>query len=335
MRLRPLLRTLRAGDTPGRLKALRSSRVALDVAVAGAALRTGLLAELRDPATASELAERRGWADPSLVEAALHSFATHGLVEERAGRWRTAGRGRRILDDVITSAAYEAFSTYHTGLYRDLDNMLVSGGGRRDVEDEGELVARLSRFMDEFVFAELDRLVAERRPRRLLDVGCGTGAHLRHVLGTTPGATAVGVEADPGAAALARSAVAAEHLGHRAEIVQADISTFLGEHPGATFDLVLLANAVYYVPLVDRVVFLRSLADRLVSGGRLVVVTTALTDDPFSRHFDLLLRSQVGFLELPRIDELRGQLEEAGLVPGAPRRIAPGEPLTSVVAERS
>ncbi|MET0523954.1 MAG: class I SAM-dependent methyltransferase [Nocardioides sp.] len=300
----------------------------------GAAIRSGLLEELRHPKAVEELAATRGWPDVSLVEAALQSFAAHGLIEVRRGGWRVTSRGRWLLDDEITRAAYEAFSTYHTGLYRDLDEVLTVGGGRSDVESDGELIARLSRFMDEFVFAELDRLVAERAPRRLLDVGCATGTHLRHVLEAAPRASAVGVEADPTAAALARSLLDGSEVGQRAEIVQADVERFLLEHPGETFDLILLANAVYYVPVGDRVAFLRSLADRLDEGGRLVIVTTSLTDDAFSRHFDFLLRSQEGALELPDTDVLCDQLREAGLVPRAARRIAAGQPLTAVVADR-
>ncbi len=334
MRLRPLLRTLRAGDARARVAALRSSRKALEVAVIGAALRTGLLEELQDPVSASDLLESRGWADPSLVQAALQSFAAHGLVEERGGRWRTSRRGRRILDDDIVRAAYEAFSTYHTALYRELDRTLTTGSDRRDIEVDGELIARLSRFMDQFVFAELDRVVAERSPRRLLDVGCGTGAHLRHVLGAAPGAEAVGVELDHAAATLARAALQEERLEHRAEIVEAEVVSYLGDRPAETFDLVLLANVVYYVPFAERVTLLRSLAERLDRGGRLVLVTTALTDDSFSRHFDLLLRAQVGDLELPDVDALQGQVVEAGLAPLRSARIAPGEPLTVVIAER-
>jgi len=334
MRLRPLLRTLRAGDTRGRLFALSSTRVALDVAVKGAAIRSGLLEELKRPKGVDELTANRDWADASLVEAALQSFASHGLVETHRGKWRLASGGSRLLNDELTRAAYEAFSTYHTSLYRDLEEVLASGGGRSDVETDGELIARLSRFMDEFVFAELDRLVAERSPRRLLDVGCGTGTHVRRVLEAAPSASAVGVEADPAAAALARSSLKDGDAGDRAEIVDTDVERFLRERPGETFDLILLANAIYYVPVRDRVVLLRALADRLDVRGRLVVVTTFLSDDAFSRHFDLLLRSQHGALELPDTDVLCGQLREAGLVPRAPRRIATGQPLIAVVADR-
>ncbi|WP_297622699.1 class I SAM-dependent methyltransferase [Nocardioides sp.] len=293
-----------------------------------------MLEELKRPTAVDELAANRGWPDASLVEAALQSFASHRLVEKHRGRWRIANRGRRLLNDELTRAAYEAFSTYHTGLYRDLEEVLACGGGRMDVKKDGDLIARLSRFMDEFVFAELDRLVAERSPRRLLDVGCATGTHVRRVLEAAPSASAVGVEADPAAAALARLSLEVGDVGDRAEIVDTDVERFLRERPGETFDFVLLANVIYYAPIRDRAVLLRALADRLNEDGRLVVVTTFLSDDAFSRHFDLLLRSQDGALELPDTDVLCGQLREAGLVPRAPRRIAAGQPLIAVVADR-
>jgi hypothetical protein len=77
---------------------------------------------------------------------------------------------------------------------------------------------------------------------------------------------------------------------------------------------------------------LSALSDRLRPGGRLLVVTTALIDDSFSRHFDLLLRAQSRAAELPDLRTLADQLRRAGLEPEPPRRIAPGEPLTAVLA---
>jgi SAM-dependent methyltransferase len=247
------------------------------------------------------------------------------------GRWCTSRRGRRILGDDLVRATYEAFSIFHTALYRDLEHQLTTGEDRRDIYVDGELIARLSRFMDEFVRSELHRLVAEDPPGRILDVGCGAAAHLCHLLHAVPDARAVGVEPDPAAAALARTAVARERLAHRAEIVELKATSFLDQRSVASFDLVLLANMVYYVPASDRVGLLRALADRLQPGGRLLIVSTAPTNDQFSRHFDLLLRAQAGALELPDFDLLREQLTKAGLTPEQPRRIAPGEPLTAIV----
>lgn len=333
MRLGATVRTLRAGDIRARMAAFRQGNQALTVAVTGAALRTGALESLaRRPSTTEDLAGRLGWTGVGVAGAFLRTLAAYDLVVDRGGVWQVTRRGRRVLGDDVVRAAYEAFSGYHTGLYRDLDAQLTGGPGRRDIEDEGRLVARLSHVMDQFVLTELDRVADAADPTRVLDVGCGGAAHLVHLLGRTPGATGVGVEADPEAAAMARAAVGQAGLTGRAEVVEADLADYLQGRPGERFDLVLLANVVYYVPLNERTELFRTLSDRLLPGGRLLVVTTAQTAEPFSRHFDLLLRAQTGERELPDMERLAGQMRAAGLVAERPRRIAVGEPLTSLVA---
>lgn len=335
MKVRPFVRTLRAGDARARLQALSKGQHVLTVSVTGAALRTGVLDALEGgPLRTDELADRLGWTDLPVAEAFLRSLAAYRLVAERAGRWELARHGRRVLADDVVRAAYEAFGGYHTELYRSLGRQLTGGDRRRDIEDEGQLVARLSRFLDEFVLAELDRVVRLSPPRRVLDVGCGAASHLVHVLRAVPEAAGLGVETDGDAAVLAREAIAGAGLDGRAEVVEEDIHHHLGAHPGERFDLVLLANVVYYVPLEDRVAFLRALAEHLEPGGRVLVVTTALTDEPFSRHFDLLLRAHAGGRELPDMTVLADQMRQAGLDPEGPRRIAPGEPLTALLAHR-
>jgi predicted O-methyltransferase YrrM len=333
--LTPLLKTLRAGDMRLRLAALRSGRATLDVAMTGSALSSGILARVdRAPASTDELAEENGWSDLELAEAFLRALAAAGLLAQTSAGWAPTGRGRRILRDDVASAAYQGFGGYHVALYRELPQQLAGGPGREDIERDGQLVARLSRFMDEFVLAELDAVVRERPPTRILDVGCGAAAHLVHLLQALPSASGVGAEVDDDAADLAETAVREAGVGDRARIVRSDVRDLLAAEPDLRFDLVLLSNLVYYVPLEDRVAFLRSFAERLDAGGRVVVVTTALTDDSFSRHFDLLLRAQTGALELPDMDVLAQQAREAGLEPGEARRIAPGEPLTALVLRR-
>ena len=88
------------------------------------------------------------------------------------------------------------------------------------------------------------------------------------------------------------------------------------------------------LPVGERVALLRSLAELLIPGGVLLVVTSVATPQLTSRHFDLLLRAQEGAMELPDTGVLVGQLTEAGLESAAPRRIAPGIPLVAVSAVR-
>jgi hypothetical protein len=72
----------------------------------------------------------------------------------------------------------------------------------------------------------------------------------------------------------------------------------------------------------------------LSDDGAVLVTTTAAAPDPFSRHFDLLLRAQGEGMELPEVEPLRRQLAEAGLRPAPARRLVPGQPLVAVLARR-
>lgn len=334
MKIGTVLKLARSGDVRARLSALRDGQAAVRVAAVDAGLRTGVLDMLEGaPGTTAGLADRGGWSDENMLEALLHVLAAMGLVRRSHGEWRLTGRGRGILEDDLVRATYEGFSGYHSGVYREIEQQLRGGPGRRDVLDRGEVIARLSRGMDPFVLDALTDEVERRPPRRVLDVGCGSGSHLAHMLALAPEATGVGIETDHAAATLARMTLSNRGLGSRGDVVEGDVRQVLDTSLGE-FDLALLANVVYYLPHEERVPLLRTVAQRLRPGGAVVVVTTALDDSMFSRHFDLLLRAQDGAMELPSMDVLAAQLRSAGLTPGGPRRISPGEPLTAVVATK-
>ena len=73
---------------------------------------------------------------------------------------------------------------------------LRGGPGRRDTVEQGEVIARLSAAISPLVRDLLVRTVTERRPRRVLDIGCGAGLHLAAMLEAAPDATGIGVDAD-------------------------------------------------------------------------------------------------------------------------------------------
>jgi SAM-dependent methyltransferase len=265
-------------------------------------------------------------------------LAAAGLVTGE-GTWRLTRFGRAVLGDDVVRATYEGFGGYHTELYRDLPALLRGGPGRRDTVEQGEVIARLSAALYPLIRDLLVRTVTERRPRRVLDIGCGAGLHLAAMLEAAPDATGIGVDADPDAAALARRTLTERGLADRASVEAVDIQELLGAaRAGALTDsieLALLANVIYYVPVDERVELLRAVARLLAPGGALVVVTTVAGPQLFSRHLDLVLRAQEGRMELPAVDVLLGQLREAGLQPNRPERIGPpGAALNAVTAVR-
>jgi SAM-dependent methyltransferase len=111
--------------------------------------------------------------------------------------------------------------------------------------------------------AALDELIQQRKPgaRALLDVACGTGAHLRHLRERYE---VVGVDLDP-----AMVQEAGRHLGEDA-VFQADMRSLRLDR---TFDAVLcLFSSIGYVRDTDELdAAVASMAAHLNPGGVLVV----------------------------------------------------------------
>jgi SAM-dependent methyltransferase len=336
---RVLAEVLRSGNLRARLRAAREGLTGVRLQLTAAALDLGLLDALGEgPASTEQLAGRLGAVDHDLLAAYLRVLAAAGLITG-GGSWRLTRFGRAVAGDDVVRASYEGFGGYHSELYRELPVLLHGGPGRRDTAESGEVIARLSLAIYPLIHDLLVRAVTERRPRRVLDIGCGAGLHLAAMLEAAPDATGIGVDVDPDAAALARRTLSERGLAGRAGVEEVDIRTALAAgHGGALtagIDLALLANSIYYVPVDERVELLRAVARLLAPGGAVVVVTTVAGPQLFSRHLDLLLRAQEGRMELPDVDVLLGQLREAGLQPDPPERIGPpGAALRALTAIR-
>jgi SAM-dependent methyltransferase len=333
---RTLWTLVRGGDLRARVRANREGAAGIRLHLAGAAVSTGLLDSLAGgEASTAELARRMEVRDAALLEAFVRVVAAAGFVAGGGTAWRLTARGRAVVDDDLVRAAYEAFSGFHTELYREIGPLLAGGPGRRDVAEQAGLIARISAGLEPFVLDQLTRAVTQRRARRVLDIGCGAGLQLAAMLEAAPEAEGVGIDVDPAAAALAERTLADRGLAGRALVLQHDVRDGRPGPLAQPFDVAVLANVLYYVPMGERVPLLRDIAELLAPDGVLFVVTTVTTPQLFSRHFDLLLRAQEGQMELSDADTLVAQLTEAGLRPQSPRPLAPGAPVVSVVATRT
>ena len=123
--------------------------------------------------------------------------------------------------------------------------------------------------------AELDRLIQERRPgaRTLLDVACGTGAHLEHL----PGYELEGLDLDPEMLAVARERLPAVTF-HEGDMADFDL--------GKRFDAVVcMFSSIGYVKTEERLRTAAAAFGRHLEPGGVLVVEPWLAPDVWQdRH---------------------------------------------------
>jgi len=307
----------------------------LRVEFLGTAASTGVLAALVEPRTVDDLARAVGATDVGLLEALLRVGESVGELEpDREGRWRLKGvRARAMVDPAVDGLAAlpEEAVVYGTDVYRRLGDRLAGAPPGDYLTTHGEVVARTSRVAEPIFGPLLTDIVRTRRPRRVLEVGCGSGVNLRHVAEASPHVTGAGIDVDPAVVDLARRDLRDWGLGERFSVHEADVR-HLPDDLAGPWDLVLLMQNVYYFDGADRTDLLRDLRG-LVPGGAVLIATAVRgTGDPAAAHLDVVLRSTIGNTPLPTVDELRADLAAAGFTRVEARRLAPLQPLRALVA---
>jgi ubiquinone/menaquinone biosynthesis C-methylase UbiE len=140
----------------------------------------------------------------------------------------------------------------------------------------------------------LVELAADLAPRRVVELGAGSGLVAERLLDAIPSSELVGV--DVSAAMLERARVRLARFGRRAMLVEGDAahpnSFDLGE---AAFDLVVTVQALHNVPFADQQAALRYAARLLRPGGTLLSLDkTAIPAGAYDFYSSLGLYSTLG-----------------------------------------
>jgi len=335
---RGLLATIRGGHVPARALAVADSRVVVRAMFLASAVRLGILEELGAGRSFADLVAVTGCTRPERLGAWLSVGVELRELAVRGDRYVVRGRRARALagGDSLLRAHYRSMLDYQTGAYDELASLLRDepNGGRADLDEHAAVIAEVSLAAAPFVTPYLERLIAERRPRRVLDVGCGTGVYVRAMLAADPVLRVDGIDLAPGVIDDARERLRADGLGDRAELVAGDIRTW-APHPARRFELVTLLNDVYYFPEAERAALYERLASFLTDDGELVVVTMTRRGSIASAHLHFMLACEAGAASLPPRGEVPADLRAAGYVVVGDESLVPTEPFVAVRARRA
>ena len=280
----------------------------------GVMARTGVAEALRRPRTLDELLGETALTDADLLEALLALGISLREVRLRRGRYRASGR--RLLAIAGSSpdlrGVSEELVVYANRAYAAMDSHLRGAPAVAYDADCGAAVAAGS-LIAEPILGPVVRAVSRREePRRVLDVGCGSGAYLRHMLAAAPTARGLGIDRDAGAVRVASDLLEPLRASGRCELQQGDIEQLAGEI--GDFDLVTLLNNIYYWPPERRSEILRTTRTVIADGGALMVASATPGGQAFNRHLDLMVRVTTSIHRLPTRQEVCADLADAGYV---------------------
>lgn len=335
---RGVVGAVRRGHAGALALAIADSRALVRSLFLASAVRLDVLGFLSESRSLDELAARTGATRTDRLVAWLDvGVELHELRVGAGGRYGVRGRRARALadGDPVLLAHYRSMLDYQPGPYEGLAELLRSAPdeGRDDLDRHARVIADVSRAAQSFVTPYLEDIVRARRPRRVLDVGCGTGVYLQAMLEAAPAATGDGIDLAPGVIDDARARMHDAGLAARATLATGDVRAFVGsaEH---RYDVVTLINNVYYFDRDERIGLYEQLRGILDDDGELVVVTMVTPGSPASAHLHLMLVSQAGHASLPRDGEVERDLRAAGFSTVDATRLVPTEPFVGVRARR-
>jgi len=336
MNIRYALSFLRLLRIPGMLSVMRDWQGFLRMHFLFAAYESGMLSALSVPCTRETLVETLGVKRPDLLDALLDMGRALGEVAERKGLLFLKGsRSRAVISEKgdIIAAMIQANVTYYSDAYRNAAPRLQGGELGDDLEEIGDLVARFSKGVEPIIRKFVTTLVSGRKTMRVLDVGCGSGVHLRSVYGANGNASGIGLDIDEGVARGASENIARWGLGDRFEIFHGDIRN-PPEAVSGPFDLVTLYNILYYFNEQDLDALLKRIRGMLSPGGRVAVVMNfhSRGRDIAAANLNVVNCSLKGLRPLPGLEEVTSAMRNAGFSSVEVHRFLPASTFLGMVA---
>jgi SAM-dependent methyltransferase len=281
-----------------------------------AARETGLFAAVLDSPGSAEALSARCSLDARASQRVLDLLAAAGLLEREQREYRPS----RALFEYVASipgdfASESALASHTTRFLRSGRPLAEMGVGAARGASYAPVVEGLGRMFDDAAGEIASQLAARVAPRRILDVGCGSGVWSLALAERLPEARVTGVDF-PDVLEAFEARATRLGLAARARRLPGDMHQLAVEP--ASFDLVVIANVLRLEPEVRARRLLARLAPAVDSGGSILVVDALAGGDQgrelaravYALH--LSLRTASGAVHAP--DAIARWLADLGFV---------------------
>lgn len=326
MRIGTFLDLVRRGRLTAYPRIIRTLNHAYRLSYISAGFRSGTLPAIgRGEGRLDELVERFGHGRADVLEAWLDVGVSIGELRREPDGYSIKGSLTRFLldpanDDLL--ALMQEAASLHMTLIDETPRRLEEGRPFTLDDQDGELVARTSESVAPLVREAVDRLIPARGRFRLLEVGCGSAAHVRYASLLNPELETVALELQAEVADRARENLELWGLADRAVVVIGDVREWKS---GAEFDAATLHNMIYYFEVGERVSLLERVRGHLRPGGRILLTSGSRRGSSMMEVLNLWGAATSDCGMLPGREELLEQLVEAGFVEVRAVRLLPGE----------
>jgi len=282
-----------------------------------AASESGLLKHLvQRPHTLDEIAAIIGCDDDhkeALVDWLSIASLAGALKKTRSGEYALRGKlARSMATDANkdAAAALEEISQLHGVLIHRMPEYLREGKWFNLGEHDAVIAARASRVLEPIMSEAIERAMNRFKPRRYIDVGCGTGIYIRYASGVDPTLTGMGVDLSPEVAECARQRIAEWGLSDRFTIDAGDLREL---DPQPEFDLASLINNLCYFETDKRVEVIEQLARFVRPGGGVMLAHPLRAADAGADVVSLYFSGMKDGGPFPVAGEMKQYAEQAGL----------------------
>lgn len=334
--LRALARLLAVPDKLAMLGLVRGMGAQMQLGVASALHRSGVMEHLQTPRTLEELAAAAGVAEREVLHHLLELGVRRRLLRCRGGRYSARSRMARTVAREPRGAfasMLQEVTTYHQEVFHALPERLRGQPPQDFLARYGAVVASSSRIMAPWICGFTAEVLGRAEGKNILELGCGAGAYLVFYAGLHDQHCGVGLDFDGAVVDAAQRAVAAAQIQDRFVVRQGDMRDAQG-WPEGPFDTITAHQNVYYFDAEQRVALWRACHARLAHQGCLVVVTPT-SGGPMSDYFALILQSTAGCHRLPSVEELTSELTAAGFEIARRERLIPGDAVWGIAARKA